>query len=485
MTIDMKGYTATIGLEIHAHLKTKTKMFSKSPNNPDEKKPNQNISPVDMAHPGTLPVINQKAIEHMVRIGLAVDGEIANFTEFDRKNYFYPDIPKGYQISQYKYPIVSGGTLAGFDLERIHLEEDTATSKHFDDYTLVDFNRAGSPLMELVTKPVLHTAEDVTKFARELQLLLRYLNAGDANIEKGQMRVEVNLSVSKTDELGTKVEVKNIGSIASAAKATNFEIKRQIEALENGEELFQETRGWDDTKQITFSQRSKENAKDYRYFPEPDLPKLHLHELFDLETMKSDLPDLPEKKRRDYAEKYKIKSEDIEFYINNPAYADFFETVVSRFKKDDKNYFDLIRSTSNIITSTLVGISKADYFGDKDTNLITNFLLKDFVEFAKLVEMGLFGEINSSAVTEILTEMVKKGGDPKKIAEEKGLKQDNDPEALKAIVQSIIDANPNQVTDYKAGKDTLMKFFVGMGMKETKGAGNPKILTELFTKLLK
>jgi aspartyl-tRNA(Asn)/glutamyl-tRNA(Gln) amidotransferase subunit B len=308
MTTDMKGYTATIGLEIHAHLKTKTKMFSQSLNDPHHAGPNQNISPVDLAHPGTLPTINKKAVEHMVRIGLAVGGEIANFTEFDRKNYFYPDIPKGYQISQLKYPIVSKGTLAGFDLTRIHLEEDTATSKHHDTHSDVDFNRAGAPLMELVTEPVLHTSEDVMMFARELQLLLRYLGAGDANIEKGEMRVEVNLSVSKTDELGTKVEVKNIGSISSAGKAVEFEIERQIEALENGEELFQETRGWDDQKEITFSQRSKENAKDYRYFPEPDLPKLYLHEIFDLESMKSDIPELPAQKRIRYVSDYGIKS---------------------------------------------------------------------------------------------------------------------------------------------------------------------------------
>ncbi|MCD5390184.1 MAG: Asp-tRNA(Asn)/Glu-tRNA(Gln) amidotransferase subunit GatB, partial [Candidatus Pacebacteria bacterium] len=358
MNIDMKGYTATIGLEIHAHLKTKTKMFSKSPNNPDEERANQNISPVDLAHPGTLPTINKKAIEHMIRIGLAVDGDIANFTEFDRKNYFYPDIPKGYQISQYKYPIVSNGTLAGFDLERIHLEEDTATSKHFDKHTLVDFNRAGAPLMELVTRPVLHTPDDVIKFARELQLLLRYLGAGDANIEKGQMRVEVNISVSKTDELGTKVEVKNIGSIASAGKAVEFETVRQIAALENGEELFQETRGWDDNRNITVIQRSKENAKDYRYFPEPDLPKLYLHEIFDIEKMRGELPELASGKRTRYASDFNIKDEDIEFYINNRDYAEFFEAVISEFEENSDDYKKCITSSTNVITSNLVGIAK-------------------------------------------------------------------------------------------------------------------------------
>ncbi|MFT7328371.1 MAG: aspartyl-tRNA(Asn)/glutamyl-tRNA(Gln) amidotransferase subunit B [Crocinitomicaceae bacterium] len=478
MNIDMKGYTATIGLEIHAHLKTKTKMFSKSLNDPHHGGVNQNISPVDLAHPGTLPTINKKAVEHMVRIGLAVGGNIANFTEFDRKNYFYPDIPKGYQISQFKYPIVSNGSLAGFDLTRIHLEEDTATSKHFSDHSLVDYNRAGAPLMELVTEPVLHSSEDVMKFARELQLLLRYLAAGDANIEKGEMRVEVNLSVSKTDELGTKVEVKNIGSISSAGKAADFEIERQIEALENGEELFQETRGWDDQKEITFSQRSKEDAKDYRYFPEPDLPKLYLHEIFDLDKMKSELPELPDEKRRRYIAQYDIKSDDIESFIGNHDMALFFEKTVSGFNGDTY----LIKATSNYITSDIIGILKSDEFKELDID-VWNTL--DTNMFAKLITMVNSGDLGSRGAKDILANMIKEGGDPQTIAKEKGLIQDNDPEALKVVVQSIIDTNPNQVADYKAGKETLMKFFVGMGMKETKGAGNPKILSDLFIELLK
>jgi aspartyl-tRNA(Asn)/glutamyl-tRNA(Gln) amidotransferase subunit B len=478
MTTDMKGYTATIGLEIHAHLKTKTKMFSQSLNDPHHAGPNQNISPVDLAHPGTLPTINKKAVEHMVRIGLAVGGEIANFTEFDRKNYFYPDIPKGYQISQLKYPIVSKGTLAGFDLTRIHLEEDTATSKHHDTHSDVDFNRAGAPLMELVTEPVLHTSEDVMMFARELQLLLRYLGAGDANIEKGEMRVEVNLSVSKTDELGTKVEVKNIGSISSAGKAVEFEIERQIEALENGEELFQETRGWDDQKEITFSQRSKENAKDYRYFPEPDLPKLYLHEIFDLESMKSDIPELPAQKRIRYVSDYRIKSEDIESYVGNHKMALFFEKAVNGFSGDS----DLIKAASNYITSDIIGILKSDDFKEFDKNVWETL---DPIMFGKLISMVNKGDLGSRGAKDILAHMIKEGGDPQTRAEEKGLIQDNDPEALKGVVQGIIDANPNQAAEFKAGKETLMKFFVGMGMKETKGAGNPKILSELFTELLK
>lgn len=479
MTTDMKGYTATIGLEIHAHLKTKTKMFSMSLNDPHHAGPNQNISPIDMAHPGTLPTINKQAVEHMIRIGLAVGGEIANFTEFDRKNYFYPDIPKGYQISQFKYPIVSAGSLAGFDLTRIHLEEDTATSKHHDDYSLVDYNRAGAPLMELVTEPVLHTADDVMNFARELQLLLRYLEAGDANIEKGEMRVEVNLSVSKTKELGTKVEVKNIGSISAAGKAVDFEIERQITALENGENLAQETRGWDDQKEITFSQRSKENAKDYRYFPEPDLPKLYLHDIFDLSKLKSELPELPETKRRRLAKEYGIKSEDIELYIQTPWMAYFFENTAFHLKDE---YEEVLQIASNYITTDIIGILKSKEFENYNKN-VWDELSSEF--FAKLIKMINGGDLGSRGAKDILSKMIIVNKDPEILAEKMGLKQDNDPKTLKKVVQKIIADNPEQVKEFIEGKETLMKFFVGMAMKETKGAGNPKILTELFVELMK
>jgi aspartyl-tRNA(Asn)/glutamyl-tRNA(Gln) amidotransferase subunit B len=237
----MSEYKATIGLEIHAELKTQTKMFCNSKNDPDEIRPNVNICPVCMGHPGTLPVINKEAVKSVLKVGMAVRGELADYTEFDRKNYFYPDIPKGYQISQYKYPLVSGGKLNGVELTRIHLEEDTALSKHKPNYSLVDFNRAGVPLMELVTEPVITSAIQAGAFAKELQLLLRYLGVADANMEKGEMRVEANVSVSKTGELGTKIEVKNLNSFKIAEKAIEYEIKRQTELLEGGGKVEQET----------------------------------------------------------------------------------------------------------------------------------------------------------------------------------------------------------------------------------------------------
>ena len=254
-------YYPTIGLEIHAELKTKSKMFCGCLNNPEEKKPNVNICPVCTAHPGTLPVINKKAVENVVKVGLAIGANIADFTEFDRKNYFYPDIPKAYQISQYKFPIVSGGKLEGVDITRIHLEEDTATSKHDrGNYSLVDFNRAGVPLMELVTEPVIHSIKQAGDFGRELQLLLKYLGVSGANMEKGEMRVELNISISDdANKLGTKVEVKNINSFRAMERAAEYEIKRMSKLLDEGkgDEIVQETRGWDENKQITFSQDRK------------------------------------------------------------------------------------------------------------------------------------------------------------------------------------------------------------------------------------
>jgi aspartyl-tRNA(Asn)/glutamyl-tRNA(Gln) amidotransferase subunit B len=302
--VDGVKYYPVIGLEIHAEMKTDTKMWCSCKNDPFEDIPNKNICPVCMAHPGTLPVPNKQAIQNVIKMGLACGSKIANFSEFDRKNYFYPDIPKGYQISQYKFPIVSNGSLNGVLLTRIHLEEDTATSSHDkDDSTLINFNRAGVPLMELVTEPVLHDSKTAVEFAKEVQLTLKYLGISDADIEKGHMRLEANCSIS-TDpsKFGTKVEVKNIGSFKSLEKAIEFEFKRHIDCIKKGERIVQETRGFDEASGTTKSQRSKENSEDYRYFPDPDISKLKLHEdpFFNPLNLKNTLPELPFQRRARY-----------------------------------------------------------------------------------------------------------------------------------------------------------------------------------------
>lgn len=470
----MSDYKPTIGLEIHAELKTLTKMFCNSANDPDlprgkagERRPNVNICPVCTAQPGTLPVINKKAVEHVLRVGKAVGGKLADYSEFDRKNYFYPDIPKGYQISQYKYPLVEGGELAGVKLTRIHLEEDTATSKHQDKHSLIDFNRAGVPLMELVTEPVIHSAEDIEKFARELQLLLRYLNVSDANIEKGQMRVEVNVSLSRSSTLGVKVEVKNIGSINAAMRAARYEINRQIKELNSGGKIIQETRGWDEGAQQTFCQRIKEESHDYRYFPEPDLPKIVISEIKEFQNL--ELPELPAEKRERYRKDFGIKDEDIESYITDQSLGQFFEEVVSELGSDKS----VVKLASNYITSDLLGLRK-----NNESKLC------DVKSFALVVKMASSGEISSRGAKELIRRIYIDGGDPALLAEELGLLQQSDEGELQSLVDKVISDNKEAAEEYKNGKEASLQFLVGQGMKESGGSANPALLVKLFKKAL-
>jgi aspartyl-tRNA(Asn)/glutamyl-tRNA(Gln) amidotransferase subunit B len=473
----MGDYKVTIGLEIHAELKTKTKMFCDSKNDPEEIEPNINICPVCMAHPGTLPVINKEAVKHVLKMGLAVGGNLADFTEFDRKNYFYPDIPKGSQISQYKYPLISGGNLAGVDITRIHLEEDTAKSTHDGgNESLVDFNRAGLPLMELVTEPVIHDAKKAVEFARALQLLLRYLGAGDANMEKGEMRVEANISVSKTKEFGTKVEVKNLNSFKAVERATEYEIKRHIELIESGGEVVQETRGWNESTQETFSQRLKENSEEYRYFPDPDLPKLKISEIeeFSTENLKKELPELPDQKREKLA-KWGIKAKDIEVIVNEPVLLCSYVEEVSKELNEDKK---LIQLASNYIVSDILGIYKE--------KSLPNEINIESKNFAKLIKMADGGDLSSRGVKDILRIMIEKGdGDPEEIAEKHNLVQKSDEGELKTTVLAIIENNKSVAEEYKSGKETALKFLVGQGMKETRGSANPQVLEKLLKSELK
>ena len=468
-----KTYYTTIGLEIHAELKTKSKMFCGCPNNPDEKIPNVNICEVCTAQPGTLPVINKQAVLSVIKVGLALGSKIADFTEFDRKNYFYPDIPKAYQISQYKNPIVLGGELNGVKITRVHLEEDTATSKHDrGNYSLVDFNRAGVPLMELVTEPVIHSAKEAGDFGKELQLLLRYLDVSEANMEKGQMRVELNISVSDNPEkLGTKVEVKNINSFRAVERAALYEIERMTSLLEEGkgDEIVQETRGWDESKQETFSQGKKENANDYRYFPDPDLPKLFLSQIFDIDDIKKNLPELPEEKRARYKNDYELKDEDIESYVTDRELGNWFEEVASKLKDKEK-----VRIASNYITS--------DFLGLKKTNL--DIKLPKTSNFVELIEMISQNQISSRSAKDILAMIVVEDNSPMEIAKAKDLLQKNDEGQLKEVILKIIKDNPKVVETYKSGKENAIMSLVGQVMKETKGSANPQLALKLLKELI-
>lgn len=467
----MKGYKATIGLEIHAELKTSSKMFCSCKNNPDEDKPNTNVCPICMGHPGTLPVLNKEAIKHVIKIGYAVKGNIADFTEWDRKNYFYPDIPKGYQISQYKYPLVSGGSISGIDLTRIHLEEDTAQSTHdIHEKSLVNFNRAGVPLMELVTEPVIHDAETAVKFAKELQLLLRYLNAGEANLEKGEMRVEANISVSKTEKFGTKTEVKNLNSFKAVEKAIAYEIERQISALESGEVVLQETRGWDENTGKTYSQRLKESSHDYRYFPEPDLPKLKISEIpeFSKESIEATLPELPWNKRDRYLKDYMMTEKEVAVFIESPEIAEYFEQVVKGNNK-------IVKLSINYILSDYLGLIKKE---NKNLNSVSTD------NFSKLMIMIDEKKLSSRGAKDTLQIMLNDQSSPELIAEKNGFIQKNDEGEIIKIVTDIVSKNPSVVSDYKNGKQAALQFLVGQGMKLTKGSANPEILKQLLLKII-
>ncbi len=473
----MDTYKATIGLEIHAELKTKTKVFCACVNSADEVRPNVNICPVCMGHPGTLPVLNREAVKHVLKVGYSIGATIADFTEFDRKNYFYPDIPKGYQISQYKYPLVSGGVLAGVKITRVHLEEDTARSTHdTGDYSLVDFNRAGVPLMELVTEPVIHSAEEAVRFARELQLLLRYLGVGDANMEKGEMRVEANISVSpeskgESQKLGTKTEVKNLNSFKVVEKAIACEIKRQIALLESGEKVIQETRGWDEAGQKTYSQRIKEDSHDYRYFPEPDLPKLKLSEIveFKKEVLEKELGELPWQKRERLQKDFALKPLDAEIFVQSKELADYFEQVIKRFQPNTK----LVKLSANYILSDYLGLLKNDTTGATISKISPE-------SFSKLIQMVGDNKLSSRGAKDTMLALFTDGGEPEEVATARGLIQKSDEGELMKVVSVIIEANPNVVADYRSGKESALQFLIGQGMKATRGGANPDVLKKSF-----
>jgi len=476
----MKEYELTVGLEVHAELKTQTKMFCACKNDPDEKSPNVNVCPICMGHPGTIPTLNKGAIKSVIKVGRAIGGKIADFTEWDRKNYFYPDIPKGYQISQYKHPLVEGGELHGVKITRIHLEEDTGTSQHDKgDFSILNYNRAGVPLMELVTEPVIKSARQAGEFAEELQLLLRTLGVAEANMEKGEMRVEANISVALkgAEKFGTKVEVKNLNSFKAAEKSIEYEMKRHIEAYEKGETIVQETRGFDENTGGTFSQRKKEDSHDYRYFPDPDLPKLYVSQIpeFSEEALKGEIPELPWKKRERYGKEFGIKTEDIESYVYDFALGEFFENVIKDFDGDKSK----VVLASNYVTSDVVGLSRKENISIDE--VVSKIPHKNFAELINLVSDK---KISSRGAKDILSIMYKDGGDPKEIAEKNGFILTNDPDALKKVIEQIVAENPTVVADYKAGKTNLIQFLVGQGMKAMKGSGDPAVIKEELERVL-
>ncbi len=502
----MTKYIPVIGMEVHVELKTKSKMFCSCKNGlGQESAPNIHICPVCTGQPGTLPVPNQQAIEFVQLAGLALNCEINLKSKFDRKNYFYPDLPKGYQISQYDQPLCQNGVLEisisneqlpgnnqllnskiqekRVGITRIHLEEDTGKLIHpaGADHTLVDFNRACVPLMELVTEPDIENGEDARLFCTKLQQICRYLGISDADMEKGNMRCEVNLSLHKVDEeklSGTKVEVKNINSFRYVEKAINYEIKRQTEALENGEKIIQETRGWDSVKNMTVSQRKKESAHDYRYFPEPDIPPMEFSQAY-VEQLRLKLPELPRAKEQRFASQYGLRIDDIAVLTAQQDLAEYFEDIMSELREK--------------ITSHEILASE-----EKATKLAVNYIISELRKhlaenkhdvrdlkispenYAELIGIVADGKINSSAAQTVLKEMYHAGGDPSQIIAEKNLGQMEDDGELESAVDKVLGDNGKSIADFKAGKENALKFLMGQVMAATAGKANPQVVSEML-----
>ncbi len=485
----MAEYKSTIGLEIHTELKTNSKMFCSCKNDPDEKRPNFNICPVCSGQPGTLPVANEEAIKKVIKTGLALNCKIAEDLKFDRKNYFYPDLPKGYQISQYDKPLCMGGYLEvggrKIKITRIHLEEDTGSLIHPEgaDYSLVNLNRAGIPLMELVTEPDITSGKEAREFAEELQLILRYLGVADADMEKGQMRVEVNISISKGKKLGTKVEIKNLNSFKVVEKAVDFEIKRQEEVLNSGESVVMETRGWHDKKEITFSQREKEEAHDYRYFPEPDLQPMQFDKEY-VKEIKLSMPELPEQKRERFKKEYGLDSTAVEFFVANKGLSEYFEKVVSEFEAwtPEEEKGEAHKKTSRLVANYLISDVQGLLVGKEFDETEFKITAENFAEFIKMIYKN---EISSKVAKMVLLEMLDAGADPSDVIDKNNWRQMSDDDKLEKIIKEIIAKNPKAVEDYKAGKQNAIQFLSGQVMAKTRGTAKPETVQELLKKLLK
>ena len=471
--MDSKKWTTVIGLEIHAQLKTKTKLFS-----PDEAKwtkgENDQIHPVSLALPGTLPVLNEEVLKMALKTGKAFGGEIKNNSVFARKNYFYPDLPKGYQISQYDQPFCKGGQVNFFlkeekqsiALERIHLEEDAGRSIHQGACSLINFNRAGVPLLEIVTKPEIRDPIMASACAKAIRRMLRYLEVCDGHLEEGSLRCDCNVSIRPKGEtkLGTKVELKNINSFRFIEKALSYEINRQIEYLKSGERIQQETRLYDSSKNQTRPMRSKESASDYRYFPDPDLPPV----CFDSDHLKKlNLPELPFDRAQRFIKDYKLKAESVEALIEDKNLADYFEQIVKNCKEP--------QSASHWFRGELQAHLK-----DKNQSLCP-ISVKDFSQLLIFISRG---DISNKMAKEIFSEMWKTGLSPEQIIQQKNLQQISGQNELEELVSKVLSSHTSQVENYKQGKIKLFGFFVGQIMKESKGQANPQKVSQILKQQL-
>lgn len=497
----MTNYETVVGLEIHAHLKTESKMFCSCGTGPKGKEykltekdePNVRVCPICTGNPGTLPVPNKKAIEDTILLGLALGSKINPKFNFERKNYYYPDLPKAYQITSATNPPVIGGGLevevngeAKFiELDHIHLEEDAGKLTHAKsgEYSLVDLNRAGTPLLEIITQPVLSSGEEATEFMRNLQGILRALGIADAEMEKGQMRCDANISVRKVGEtkLGTKVEIKNMNSFKMIARAINYETERQIELLENGGRVVQETRGWDGAKGKTLSQRSKEEANDYRYFPEPDIPPIATGAgtEFDPEIINDRLPELPKEKKVRFETEYGLHSHDARLLTDDLTVANYFEKVIENIPAAAENS----EAKKSIGTRTAAFII-TEFLGKLDGTKDISESKATPENLAELISMTESGEISGKIAKEIFPEMLASGKKASELTSEKGIAQISDEGELNTKIDQVLAENATEVERYKNGEKQLFGFFVGQVMQATRGQANPQLVNKILREKL-
>ena len=476
-SLTFRGYQAVIGIEVHVQLKTDSKIFC-SDGTQFDSSDNENTSPVSVGMPGTLPVLNTKAVDYAVKTGLALGCRIRQKSVFSRKNYFYPDLPKGYQISQYDEPICEKGSVEfevngqtkKVGITRAHLEEDAGKSTHFGQYTLLNYNRAGIPLLEIVSEPEIHSPQEAAEYCRTIRSIVRYLDVCDGNLEEGSLRCDCNVSVRKIGEskFGTKVELKNINSFRFVEKAIEYEIHRQIDAIENSEKIVQETRLYDADKNRTYTMRTKEDAQDYRYFPDPDLlPVIVTDEK--LKQIKSSLPELPLIRAKRFSQKYELSMHDALILTEEKDLADFFETAGHKCSNH--------KAVCNWILSELLR-----ELNDHKLNITQSKISTD--QLAELILLVDKGTISGKIAKTVFKDIWDTGKNPEKIIQEKGLVQVSDPNEIAKIVDQVIQTNPDQVAEYKSGKTKVMAFFIGAIMKASKGKANPALVNDILIKKL-
>ena len=478
ITRDKNVYEVVIGLEVHAQILSNSKLFSSSPTKFGAE-PNTQVSLVDAAFPGMLPVINEYCIKQAIKTGIGLKAKINNRSVFDRKNYFYADLPQGYQISQYKHPIVGEGTVIldmpygqrEIGIERLHLEQDAGKSIHDVDpkSTFVDLNRSGVALMEIVSKPDLRSLDEVNAYIKKLRSIMRYLETCDGNMQEGSLRADVNVSVRKkhTEKLGTRCEIKNVNSIKFMQMAIDYEANRQVDLIEDGKKIDQETRLFDTKKNETRSMRSKEDAHDYRYFPDPDLLPLEIKNDF-IEKIKSEIPELPDEKKKRFIDKFNLSPYEANILVSDKETSEYFEKVI---KNSD------VKLATNWITGELFAL-----LNEKDLGITQSPISAE--NLSKLINLIKNGTISGKIAKTVFELMANGDLDPQKVVEEKGLKQESDPKALESLIDKVIAENPDKVKEYKSGKEKLFGFFVGQAMKVSDGKANPKLVNDILKKKL-